>query len=304
MRLFPAVLLSVVPITVLADIPHVITDIAPVHSLVAQVMGDLGTADVLVSGGASPHDFQFTFAQASALQDADLVIWAGPTLTPWLEEALQTLARQAERLTLLDSDGWRKLEPRDWGEDHGQDEHDDHDDHGATLDPHAWLDPQVAIVWTQHISDTLSDLDPEHAATYRTNADASVARLVTLDDQIAIQMAALPDATFLVPHDAYQYFGARYGLPAAGTITLSDGQSPSPAKVAQLQGMVRDLGVTCVLSDPQARTEWSDLVREGTAARTAIADPMGGGIAPGPDHYFQMMTALADAYADCLQDQD
>jgi len=87
---------------------------------------------------------------------------------------------------------------------------------------------------------------------------------------------------------------------AVGAITLSDAQTPSPNKIAQLQDMVRDQGVACVLSDPQSRREWVDLVREGSGARTALADPMGTAYPVGPDHYVQTLRGIADAYADCL----
>jgi len=123
-----------------------------------------------------------------------------------------------------------------------------------------------------------------------------------LDQDIMAQLAGLNDLRFMVPHDAYQYFGARYGVTAVGAITLSDGQTPSPAKIAELQADVRSQDVVCVLSEPQARRELSDLVREGTDARTAIVDPLGGTIDAGPDHYAQTLTALAAAYVACLSD--
>lgn len=40
--------------TAVAEVPKVVTDIAPVHALVSQVMGDLGQPDLLVDPGNSP----------------------------------------------------------------------------------------------------------------------------------------------------------------------------------------------------------------------------------------------------------
>ncbi|MEC8041367.1 MAG: zinc ABC transporter substrate-binding protein [Pseudomonadota bacterium] len=71
--------------TALADVPRVVTDIAPVHALVAQVMGDLGAPDLLVDPGSSPHSYAMRPSQARALEKADLVFWIGEPLTPWLE---------------------------------------------------------------------------------------------------------------------------------------------------------------------------------------------------------------------------
>ena len=134
--------LLIIPATAMADVPRVMTDIAPVHSLTAQVMGDLGAPDLLLPPGADPHDFALRPSDAENLGAADLVIWVGHGLTPWLEEPLETLAGGATHLSLLETDGWDTLDIRELEEiaaegdhDHGHDDkedgHDghDHDDH-------------------------------------------------------------------------------------------------------------------------------------------------------------------------------
>jgi zinc transport system substrate-binding protein len=267
MRLISPLLVLTMPMTARADVPKVVTDIEPIHSLVAQVMSGVGVPDVLISGAASPHDFQFTFVQAEAVQDADLVIWVGADLTPWLGEALETLTTSDNEFELLASENWPSLERRDWGDDHDDHGHDDHgdgdDDDDSILDPHAWLNPQVAMVWTRHIAFALRNLNPENEAADLANADATVARLVKLDQEIAAQMADLPRGGILVPHDAYQYFGQRYDVPAVGTISLSED------------------GISCVLSDPQTRREWVDLVRDGKPCAHCHRRPHGHGICTG-----------------------
>jgi len=71
-RLLPAAM--ILPLPALADVPRVMTDIAPIHSLTAQVMGDLGTPDLLLPPGADPHDFALRPSDAAALGNADIVI--------------------------------------------------------------------------------------------------------------------------------------------------------------------------------------------------------------------------------------
>lgn len=212
------------------------------------------------------------------------------------------MAPDAPQLALLDTAGWPALELRDDAAFGGHDDHDHgHDDHSDDHidDPHAWLDPQVAMVWVDQIAQALSDADPDNAMTYRANAARSVAELTALEADISALLDIAPQP-FLVPHDAYQYFGVRFGHPATAAIALNDAAAPTPDDITALQSMVAELNVTCVLSDPQARREWSDLVREGTPTRTAVVDPMGGNIPTGPDHYRDTMLGLARAYADCL----
>ena len=78
--------------TALADVPDVAVDIAPVHSLVARVMEGIGTPDLIVAPGATPHEYSLRPSEAAALQEADLVFWIGPGLTPWLADAISTVA--------------------------------------------------------------------------------------------------------------------------------------------------------------------------------------------------------------------
>lgn len=287
----------------LADAPQVVTDIPPIHSLVSQVMAGVGAPDLLVEGGASPHDFQFGFDQATAVQEADLVVWMGPALTPWLEESLTNLAPDAPQLVLLDSEGWDPLEARDVAVFGGHD-HDDHDDHAeggnTKLDPHAWLDPQIAQVWVISIAAALSEADPENEALYGSNALATIADLRALEGEVSAILDAAPAGNIIVAHDAFQYFGTRFDRAAIAAIALDDASTPSPNRIEELQDLVTERNVSCVLSDPQTRSEWSDLIREGTDAGTALIDATGGTIETGPQQYRGTLLALATAYADCL----
>ena len=166
----------------LAEVPSVVTDIPPVHALVAQVMGDLGQPELLLGKGADEHDFQLRPSQAGAVAEAGLVVWIGPELTPWLETALETRPEGAASLALLDAEGTDRRGYADGGEPaekaHDDGEHEDAHDHGhGAEDPHAWLDPDNAQVWLGLIAARLGELDPENAATYTANAAAARPRL-------------------------------------------------------------------------------------------------------------------------------
>lgn len=121
-----------------AEVPRVAVDIAPVHSLVARVMEGVGTPDLIIQSGASPHEYSLRPSEASALQDAGLVFWIGPDLTPWLTETIETLAPNAAATALLEADGTTKLEFRESAlfeaHDHGDEDHDDHDEHAEDKD--------------------------------------------------------------------------------------------------------------------------------------------------------------------------
>ena len=129
-----------------ADTPQVAVDIVPVHSLVARVMDGVGTPDLIIQPGASPHEYSLRPSEAAALQNADLVFWIGPDLTPWLTDTIETLAPDAAVTTLLEADGTIKLEFREGAlfeahddrkeDEHGDDYKDDNDHADEAHDDH------------------------------------------------------------------------------------------------------------------------------------------------------------------------
>lgn len=120
-----------------AEPPKVATDIAPVHSLVAKVMEGVGTPELMLQQGASPHGYSMRPSEASAVQSATLVVWMGPALTPWLERAIDNLAPETSTLSLMEVPNIRVLESRDLAVFASDDDHDDHADDHKDHDDHA-----------------------------------------------------------------------------------------------------------------------------------------------------------------------
>ncbi|MEL6799116.1 MAG: zinc ABC transporter substrate-binding protein [Pseudomonadota bacterium] len=343
----------------LADVPSVAVDIAPVHSLVARVMDGVGTPNLVIPTGASPHEYSLRPSEAAALQDADLVFWLGEDMTPWMEDAVDTLAEGSAVTTLLEADGTMLLAFREdalfEAHDHGHEDHaegedhdhdhveeasDDHDDdhghdhaevasddrdhakaeeaahddrdhgddhshdhdghaHGAH-DPHAWLSPQNASTWLNLIAAQLSSADPENAGAYFANAAAAIEEMEALSAEITATLDPVRGGNFIVFHDAYQYFETYFDFPASGAISIGDATDPSPARVADIQGRIRDEGVDCVLAEPQYNPGLIATVLEGTEASTGVIDPLGASLEPGPALYPQLLRNMAATLAECL----
>ena len=136
-------IMTLMSTSVIADVPNVAADIAPIHSLVSRVMDGVGAPKLIVQSGASPHGYRLRPSEAKALQDADHVFWIGEELTPWLNSAIDTLATKASVTTLLDQEGvvlhnFREgalFEAHDHSaHDDDDKDHDDHDDHDDDKD--------------------------------------------------------------------------------------------------------------------------------------------------------------------------
>ncbi|MDG2404444.1 MAG: zinc ABC transporter substrate-binding protein [Paracoccaceae bacterium] len=319
---------ALVSSTATADVPNVAVDIAPIHSLVARVMQGLGTPNLIIQQGASPHEYNLRPSEAKALQDSNLVFWMGEGLTPWMEDALETLSSDEKIITLLKEEKTSLLEFRegalfeehDHGEhgnkehvekedhgdhnDHGDEEHDakdDHDDHGhGEHDPHAWLSLDNADIWFNVIAAQLSGSDPENARTYFANAAVARAENVVLKAEINTMLNPVKGHNFIVFHDAYQYFEKTFDFPASGAISLGDASDPSPARIAEIQDRVRDEGINCVLAEPQFNKGLVVTILEGSDAKTGVIDPLGVALEAGPELYPQLIRNMAKTLIGCL----
>lgn len=312
--------------------PEVVASIKPLHSLAASVMDGVAAPALLLGGTASPHAHALKPSEAARLGGADLVIWVGPGLEGFLVKAIDTLAPHATVIEAAEIPGLVLYAPRAGGvwpaHDHGHDRggahepdgdddaHDDgHDDghdggehdgaadyarEAATLDPHLWLDPGNAKVIAAAIAEALIAADPANAAAYEANAQALGARLDALDAEIASLLAPVAGRPFIVFHDAYQYFEARYGLAAAGAIATSPEQPPGARGLSELRALLRARGAVCVFSEPQFEPALAATLVEGTGARNAELDPLGAALPAGPGLYEALMRGLAGAVAGCL----
>ena len=314
----------------MSDTPKVAVDISPVHSLVSRVMLGVGTPDLIVQAGASPHGYTLRPSEAKALQDAQMVFWMGESLSPWMEGALDTLSSDATIITLLERDETILLEFREGAlfeehdhddhgdekhDDHGDDNHDDHgdekhDDHGdekhddhshGSYDPHAWLSPDNARIWLNLIASQLSIVDPENAGTYFANAAAGRLEIEALKAEVNSLLEPVRGKKFIVFHDAYQYFEEAFKISASGAISLGDASKPSPARIAEIQGRIEEESIDCVLSEPQFNKGLVATVMAGSNANTNVIDPLGVGLKPGPNLYNELIRDMTKTLVDCFE---
>lgn len=286
-----------------AEPPQVVASVKPLHSLTAAVMRGVGTPHLLVQGAASPHAFALKPSDARALARADLIVWVGPELETFLRKPLDALAGKARSLELIRAPGVQTVRMREGGaweaHDHGPGDHGHSHAHGGP-DGHIWLDPVNAKAMAAAIAGALVEIDPANAATYRANLADLTARLDALDAELRWTLEPVRTRPFIVFHDAYHYLERRYGLNAAGAITVSPEVRPGAARLSALRARIAELGAVCVFAEPQFEPSLVRTVADGTTARTGVLDPEGAAIPDGPDLYFALLRFNAQALVDCL----
>ena len=287
------------------DGPRVVASIAPIHSLVSNVMQGVATPRLLVKGVHSPHTYAMRPSDNRALYVADLLVWVGPDAETFLTKFETTLPNDVNRLALREVEGTQRLEARRggyWGAERGHNHGASHASiaHDTHWDPHYWLDPTNARIWIDAIATQLGAIDPANAETYSANAARTKVRIDELDMRIKTLLAPVRKSPYVVVHDAFQYFEHRYGLHAVGALLVSDQHQPSAKRLRALRA---HLGVTrarCVFYQPQFSKKAVTALVEGTATKASPADPLGARIPTGPDHYFTLLQVISERLAECL----
>ena len=169
-------------------------------------------------------------------------------------------------------------------EDGHDDAHEDEDDHGhmdehghdvkapagaelaiADGDPHAWLSVPHVMVYVRNIADGLAEADPDNAAGYRERAEAYLAVLQDLDDEVRAAIESIPQErrVLIVYHDAFQYFAVEYGLElAAAVLPGNPSQQASAAAVAEIIEVVAGRDVGAVYREPQFAADALEAIAE------------------------------------------
>ncbi|MEO5370427.1 MAG: zinc ABC transporter substrate-binding protein [Magnetococcus sp. DMHC-1] len=320
---------SVLAATSAADGLVVVT-IKPVHSLVAGIMEGFATPTLLLNGAASPHTYTLRPSDARALEKSRLIVRVGRGLELFLERPLASLASRSRVVAMLELSDLHRLpsrqggvwdashghvdEPRDAKVDHQQDnghraarsdhghDHDPHAGHDpATLvDPHVWLDPENGRVLVAALVHILGDVWPEQKNLFVRNGQRVQERLQALDLQLRNLLLPVRDRPFIVFHDAYHYFEARYGLAGVGTITLRPEHPPGARRIQELHQRLRHAKVVCLFSEPQFQPGMIQGLFKDFDVRLGVLDPLGSALQPGPDAYFQMLENLAADLRQCL----
>jgi zinc transport system substrate-binding protein len=290
---------------------NVVATIKPIHSIVAAVMEGVGAPTLLVDGAASPHTFSLKPSDAKALAAAQVVFRVSDGLEPFMGKVVKSLPKSVSVVALekvpgltlhrIRTGGTFEAHDDGGGGKHGHSHGHAHGKAGTGIDGHLWLDPSNAALIASHVAVVLGKVRPDAAARFKSNADAFVRDLKALNDELAAKLAPLAGRPFIVFHDAYQYFEKKYGLEAAGSVTVSPDLAPSAKRLSALRAKISRLKAVCVFAEPQFEPRQIVTITENTSASRGVLDPLGASIPEGPGHYAALLRTMAGDFSDCLK---
>jgi zinc transport system substrate-binding protein len=283
---------------------RVLTSIKPLQLIAAAVQDGVGSPEVLLPPGASPHHYALRPSDVRRVQEFDLLYWIGPDMEGFLPRVLKSRTLPVVAVQSLPG-----LHLRHFGSDsasheadpeEGHDEH-DHDHRPGSLDAHLWLSSVNARVIAAKMAADLSAADPANAARYDSNAKTFNARLDALDARIKGRVAGIAGKPYFVFHEAFDYFEDAYGLKHAGVFSVAAEVQPGAQHVAAMRARLTEVGKTCVFSEPPLRPRLAETLTAGLPAKLAELDALGGETPVTATGYELLLNKLGDDLVGCLE---
>lgn len=244
-----------------------------IGDVVAQVGGNAIERITLMGPGQDPHSYEPTPQDMATASQAHVIFVNGWDLEEALVRDLKEIAKEVpivpvsaniEPLAFGKADlSAHEQEHKEGGTQQDEDEH-----HYEGVDPHTWFSIHNVEQWVENIEHVLSDLDPDNAGTFESNAKTYLAELEELAAYVETQLASIPtEKRFLVTnHDAFGYLVHEYDLTVLGTVipAASTLAEPSASDLAELIEEMERHGICTLftettLSDNLAQTVAAEL---------------------------------------------
>lgn len=209
---------------------RVVTTIGMITDIVQQVGGDRVEVSGLMGPGVDPHLYKASEGNVSKMERADVVFYNGLHLEGQMGEVFERMQKRVKTVAVTS-----RLDPK-------EDVRPAPPGFEGTHDPHVWFDVRLWMKAVECVRDTLAEMDPSHAETYRGNASRYLSELKTLHGYVKEQAERVPkpQRVLITAHDAFYYFGHAYGFEVRGLQGVSTATEPGVADVQELARFIAE----------------------------------------------------------------
>jgi manganese/zinc/iron transport system substrate-binding protein len=225
---------------------RVVTTIGMIKDIVENVGGERVRVDGLMGAGVDPHLYKASEGDVTRLSQADVIFYNGVHLEAAMSEVLERMHGRIKTVAVADAiDKTLLLAPPEFS---------------GAYDPHVWFDVTLWSKAVERVRDTLVDLDPASANSYKTNASDYLKELDELQQYVRTRAESVPSEqrVLITAHDAFNYFGRAYGFEVRGLQGISTAAEAGTADVQALAQFIADRKIRAIFvesSVPQRTIE-------------------------------------------------
>ena len=235
-----------------AETPVAVTSFSLLSDFTRRIAGGAMRVASLVPADADAHVYQPTAADSRTLAAARILIENGLGFEGWLSRLGEAAGFKGTKIVATAGITPRRMP----------------DGTATAIDPHAWQNPRNGIRYVRNIAEGLAAADPANAAAYRANAAKFVADIERMDAWIEAQYAAIPAPLrrIVTTHDAFGYYGDRFGIVFLAAEGLATDSEPSAKSIAALVAQIKREKVRTVFLENMTDPRISKMLARETGA--------------------------------------
>ena len=239
-----------------ADKLKVVATFYPLAFFAQQIGGEQVTVKQLIPDNTEVHNWQPSFGDILALDEADVIIYNGASLDHWFEDDILSTIDSSNKIIIETTEGVSLLETEQENNEHDQ----DHEYEGL-YDPHTWISPFIAKQQAQNIYESLVQKDPNNLDYYTERWQNLKTQFEELDNNYLSGLSTKAKEEIFVTHSAFGYLADRYGFEQHGVIGISADEQPSASTYVHLVEMMMDHETYVVYVDPVYADESAQTLR-------------------------------------------
>ena len=226
-----------------------------ITDLVRQVGGDKVDVTGLMGPGVDPHLYKASQNDVSAMQDADIIFYNGLLLEGKMGDILVKVGQQKPTVQVTEGIPEDMLtEPPEFQ---------------GHFDPHVWFDVAMWKMTVDPVVKQLSELDPESAGYFEENGERYKKQLDELDASVQEQISKIPEEqrVLVTAHDAFNYFGRKYGMEVRGLQGISTESEAGSRDVQEIAEFLAEREIKAVFIESSVPPETIEAVKTATVDR-------------------------------------
>jgi len=225
-----------------------------ITDLVRQIGGDRVKVTGLMGPGVDPHLYKASQGDVAALREADVVFYNGLFLEGQMEDILEKTSEQKPAVKVTT--------------DMPEEELLDSPQYEGQFDPHVWFDATLWETTVDPVVEQLSELDPDGASEFEQRGEEYRQQVEELDSFAEEEISSIPEEqrVLVTAHDAFNYFGRRYGMEVRGLQGISTEAEAGSRDVQELADFLAENEIKAIFVEssvpPQTIEAVQDAVRD------------------------------------------
>lgn len=239
----------------------------PLYDISKHILKDRIALEAVLPFGSDAHSYELSPKKMARIQDADLFVYSGASLEPWISRFSTSMS--------LNMSKYVSLIHMEKGHHHHHDDEHTCQAHHEVTDPHYWLDLQNMKVMTEVLTKKFIELSQKDRDFFEKNKKAYLKDLENMQKLYEKSFKECKKDTIVVNHNAFSYLGEKYGFNIESISGLSNDSLPSPKDIRHIMDLVQQKDISVIFFESFASDRIVKSIAKDTGVKVDILYPLG-----------------------------